>query len=561
MATAPATLEVTHVNTIERESRKVLLDSASNELVFGVVGHAGAGTSFIASQLENLLKQTSLQGVSFDVSILKAREMIQNWASKNGKTLSASTNPPSLSQVEILQDYGDQMRAEQTATGREDLAAIARALALKIRLLRATKTKQAAEVGKAVVPDGKPRAYILDSLRHPEEARFLRQLYGQAFVLIGVVCEEEKRITRIAEKYADGGRKAALKFMKRDADAKEKNGQHVADTFHLADYFVDNTVDRLKGGNPNPDWDVVENLSRLVKIVSHSELVRPTVGETAMHHAYSAQMQSACLSRQVGAAVVDINGNVVATGTNEVPKAGGGVYGESFERNLHDARCAFFPQSNERYCRNTREQNEIIDELLDSIQNLLNDIDGVRDLTADRRRTLALELRNTRIGGLLEFSRAVHAEMDALLSAARKGVSLVGTRLFVTTFPCHYCARHIIAAGVDEVQYIEPYPKSQALNLHRDAIAVENSGWVPPSQIAGTHDPKRISESRVLFRPFSGVAPQLYKRAFMKDRELKKKDTGELSIQEPSWGTPWHLPKKSPAEIEAELSKEAPDHA
>ena len=113
MATAPATLEVTHVHTIERESRKVLLDSASNELVFGVVGHAGAGTSFIASQLENLLKQTSLQGVSFDVSILKAREMIQNWASKNGKTLSAPTNPPSLSQVEILQDYGDQMRRKK----------------------------------------------------------------------------------------------------------------------------------------------------------------------------------------------------------------------------------------------------------------------------------------------------------------------------------------------------------------------------------------------------------------------------------------------------------------
>lgn len=561
MATVPAGLALPHVPTIERESRKVLLDNASNELVFGVVGHAGAGTSFIAVQLENLLKQTPSQGISFDVSILKARDVIQNWAIKRGKPLPAATKPPSLSQVEILQNYGDQMRAEKTATGREDLAAIARVLALKIRLLRAAKTKQNAEAGRAVIPDGNPRAYILDSLRHPEEARFLRQLYGQAFVLIGVVCEEERRITRIAGKYSDGGRDAAIKFMKRDADAKEKNGQHVADTFHLADYFVDNTVDRMKSGNPNPDWDVIENLSRLVKIVSHSELVRPTVGETAMHHAYSAQMQSACLSRQVGAAVVDINGNVVATGTNEVPKAGGGVYGESFDRNPHDARCAFFPQSDERYCRNTREQNQIIDELLKTIQKLLEDIDDVRDLSADRLGALALELRNTRIGGLLEFSRAVHAEMDALLSAARKGVSLVGTRLFVTTFPCHYCARHIVAAGVDEVQYIEPYPKSQALNLHRDAIAVENSGWEPPSQIAGTHDPKRISESRVLFRPFSGVAPQLYKRAFMMDRDLKKKDTGEMAIQEPPWGTPWHLPKKSPAEIEAELSKEAPDHA
>ena len=37
------------------------------------------------------------------------------------------------------------------------------------------------------------------------------------------------------------------------------------------------------------------------------------------------------------------------------------------------------------------------------------------------------------------------------MSAGRKGASTLGTRLFVTTFPCHYCARHIVSAGVDEV--------------------------------------------------------------------------------------------------------------
>jgi len=282
-----------------------------------------------------------------------------------------------------------------------------------------------------------------------------------------------------------------------------------------------------------------------------------------MHHAYSAQMQSACLSKQVGAAVVDANGNVVATGTNEVPKAGGGVYGESFERSIHDARCAYFREQDERFCRNTRTQNEIINELLATFKELLKDIKEIRELSDERTKQLAVQLRKTRIGGLLEFSRAVHAEMDALLSAARKGVSLVGTRLFVTTFPCHYCARHIIAAGVDEVQYIEPYPKSQALNLHRDAIDVEQSDWEPPSRILAKFDPrsKEKKEAKVLFRPFSGVAPQLYKRAFMKNRELKNKDTGEMSVQTPEWGTPWHLSKRSPAELEAELSTEVTNHA
>ena len=66
---------------------------------------------------------------------------------------------------------------------------------------------------------------------------------------------------------------------------------------------------------------------------------------------------------------------------------------------------------------------------------------------------------------------------------------------------------------------------------------------------------------KVLFRPFSGIAPQLYKRAFMKDPELKDKDTGAMLIHEPSWGTPWHLAKVSYVEIEARLSEEAPEHA
>ena len=47
---------------------------------------------------------------------------------------------------------------------------------------------------------------------------------------------------------------------------------------------------------------------------------------------------------------------------------------------------------------------------------------------------------------LTEYGRAVHAEMDALLDAARRGVAVQGATLYVSTFPCHSCARHVIAA-------------------------------------------------------------------------------------------------------------------
>src|SRR5271157_1609662 len=69
-----------------------------------------------------------------------------------------------------------------------------------------------------------------------------------------------------------------------------------------------------------------------------------------------------------------------------------------------------------------------------------------------------------------EYGRAVHAEINGLLTCARNGVSPGGTTLFTTAFPCHNCTRHIIAAGVRRVVYFEPYPKSMARKLHNDAI-------------------------------------------------------------------------------------------
>lgn len=544
MAAARNPLKIVSTST---GSKELIQRGASNEFFFAVVGHAGSGTSVIAQDLADTLGDATLGGYNFDVVSIKARAVIEEWAETRGKPVPAAdpSGQRRISDTETLQNYGDQMRSEPLAGGRVDHAAVARGLVSKIREARAKKIGAPMDRGTPVQPDGKPRAYVLDALRHPAEARLLRSLYGSAFVLIGVVCEENKRIRRLTQKYSDCGTPAAIKFMKRDADAREPHGQHVADAFHLSDFFIDNTADRTKEGQPNPDWDVSESLSRLIKILTHSELLRPSVAETAMCHAYDAQMQSACLSRQVGAALVDRYGNVIATGTNEVPRAGGGVYGESFEGDSLDARCAFYGEEEMRFCRNTRTQNEIIEELLNEVRELST-------LDAQRKEQLKVELRSTRIGSLLEFSRAVHAEMDALLSAARKGAPLMGTRLFVTTFPCHYCARHLVAAGVDEVQYIEPYPKSLALDLHRDAIAVERAGWSAPSRAEG---------GRVLFRPFSGIAPRMYRQAFLKDRDLKDKDTGNMAIGETEWVTPWHSSRLSYPELEAELVGEVENNA
>jgi deoxycytidylate deaminase len=479
----------------------------ANELVFAVVGPVGSGTSEIAVSLKNLL-----QNDGYHVEIVKARELLEKEASKKGRELK---NGSKIEQSSLLQDLGDQIRSEAA-----DNAAVAAGLVGNIRRLRAKIQKAELEEGSPIEPDGSKRAFILDSLRHPHEVILLRRIYQEAFYLIGVFCHEEERLARLKDdKYSDSSSDAILRFMDRDQNAPEAHGQKVADTFHLADFFVDNTTQRFakigKKKEENRDWDIPDQLGRLIDILTRSKVVTPTPNETGMFHAFGAKMRSSCLSRQVGASLIDASGALVATGTNEVPRAGGGVYGdfvagvgEQGKSTIEDFRCFV----HHRYCSNTREQNEMIGQLFSSIEEL-------RSIKLDE--DLTKRVRKTKIGQILEFSRAVHAEMDALLSAARTGARTVHTRMFVTTFPCHNCARHIVAAGVVEVLYIEPYLKSHAIPLHGDAIVTDPKKWVLPNK----DNPR---SANVLFRSFIGVAPRLYRRAFFKDRDLKNNLTGEM---------------------------------
>jgi hypothetical protein len=97
------------------------------------------------------------------------------------------------------------------------------------------------------------------------------------------------------------------------------------------------------------------------------------------------------------------------------------------------------------------------------------------------------------LGDITEFGRAVHAEMEAILSSARSGANPRGGTLYCTTFPCHNCAKHIVAAGLERVVYVEPYPKSQARVLHPDSIAFDT-----------------YETGKVVFQPFVGIGPRRY---------------------------------------------------
>jgi cytidine deaminase len=106
--------------------------------------------------------------------------------------------------------------------------------------------------------------------------------------------------------------------------------------------------------------------------------------------------------------------------------------------------------------------------------------------------------------------------MAAISHAARSGIRLQDSRLFCTTFPCHICARHIVAAGVKEVIFIEPYEKSRVQELYSDSISIE---------------PVRPIDGTVAFTAFVGVAPRRYMSFFQRSGS-KKRDDGKTLTSE-----------------------------
>lgn len=223
-----------------------------------------------------------------------------------------------------------------------------------------------------------------------------------------------------------------------------------------------------------------------------------------MQYAYSAALRSSDLSRQVGYAACTDDGQVLAVGTNEVAKGGGGFYWPGSEDDARDFRVV---ESDEP---NAEMKLAILKDLLDHLkpQGVLS-IEG--EITDERVSRIAEGLKGTRFMAITEYGRAVHAEWVSLLTPARRGVALRYATFYGTTFPCHNCAKHIVAAGAKRLVYIEPYPKSQVARLFRDSIALENA-----------------APRKVLFEPFVGIAPPRFREFFvMADR---KKDNGRIIV-------------------------------
>ncbi len=76
-------------------------------------------------------------------------------------------------------------------------------------------------------------------------------------------------------------------------------------------------------------------------------------------------------------------------------------------------------------------------------------------------------------GEQISFCDAIHAEKSGIAQAARKGISLDGTSLYVTVCPCEECAKGVIEAGVKRVVFdSDYYDRAGLLLLNKNRIKI-----------------------------------------------------------------------------------------
>jgi deoxycytidylate deaminase len=464
---------------------EMLSSTHTDELVIALCGPIGSPLHEVADKLQEMLRNTFGYQTCRTVRLSK---FIEEHGRRAGRTVSGKP----AERRHALIDVGDEMRRTYGFSVLAELAVH------EIRVDRELHARDPAT--RQYLP--RRACHIVDSIKNQHELELLRTVYREALHVVGVFAPVNTREQALRAQGLDNT--AIAQLMDRDSGEELDEGQTVQETFPQCDFFL-----RM---DSNTDTQLRGRVERFLHLILGTQVITPTRAETAMYAAASAASNSACLSRQVGAAVTDDEGEILAIGWNDVPRAFGDLYVTDLDASAHgnnDLRCWNFGGK----CYNDEEKELLATHVVDALGPLVSDSNreaAIRSVKSDKK-----------LRSLIEFSRSIHAEMHAILTALRqKGDRVRGGRIYVTTYPCHSCARHIIAAGISEVYYIEPYKKSLATRLHGDAM---------------TESEEAVDKVRLL--PYDGVAPTRFLSLFKMKRDSRKHN-GKVVRIAPDHGTP-----------------------
>lgn len=494
------------------------------EIVIGIARPQGADVAKrIQGHLERLLAKHQFHVERVDISRLielvnKSAITGANWVelynSDEMTDCDDDVKPANISEYDRIQNLmiaGDQLRTHI----RPSVGAMLAIHDIFRRRMRINEKHSENKISK--LPAG--IAYVVRTLVQPEEVSLLRDVYGQRFFLIAIHEARESRKNALIKKIeeSDGTIEPDSVSVLEKAERLIALDSGESESGHTQPHQGMNVVETIK--NADVFVHQIDTLDRFVKQLFSYPHGEPTSQEMGMSFSYLASSKSSALGRHVGAALVSPEGRLLTVGCNQIAAPAGGVvsaerYPDSLEhrrgRDESDvnrisvlygfikALCSVGSKLNQH---TENEHGNVSETELEIIERLKN----LEFTRTDARRLVGIrEIRSTRLLNLIEFSRCVHAEMDVILTAARHGISTRGCDLYVTTYPCHECARNIASAGIVRVIFVEPYIKSLTSDLQADSVEILD---VPLKLTYPSSADSIQNGNKTQFAPFEGISP------------------------------------------------------
>jgi dCMP deaminase len=289
---------------------------------------------------------------------------------------------------------------------------------------------------------------VIDAIRSPLEAIYFQERYA-AFFLVAVSCPDEHRKRRLRQlKYSESDIKKLdeQEYKSRDIDSEETYSiQDIQACLQRADIYISNP----DVSNAVSEFKLLANqLIKFTSLMRRPGLVTPSAMERCMQIAYTAKLNSGCISRQVGAVITDENFSLQAVGWNDSPHG-------QVPCNLRNRVDLTNGKDQTAYSEYEKNDDEFLNHIKEGTKKYISITETGRNLPyCFKSEFNKLKNKDNQV-----HTRSLHAEENAFLQISKYGGrGIEGGKLFTTASPCELCAKKAYQLGIKSIYYIDPYP-------------------------------------------------------------------------------------------------------
>ncbi|AHM73083.2 anti-phage dCTP deaminase [Yersinia hibernica] len=310
---------------------------------------------------------------------------------------------------------------------------------------------------------------VIDAIRNPYEVKFFRDRYS-AFHLVSINApdKDRKRYLQNVHKFTndqladldarESGDKLSSNTSEENRSGPEKSekdkskdayfeftSQNVKRCIEISDIHLFNPRNELENNNV-----LKAQLYWYIALMLHPGLITPTAMERVMQIAFTAKLNSGCLSRQVGAVLTDNNNSVKAIGWNDVAKGQVPCSLRSLEGVINDFDEVVYSE----FERNDKDFRAKAKEKLLIFKTKGEKISGYNLSYCFKSLKNSIDKDKNQV-----HTRALHAEENAFLQISKYGgMGIEGGKLYTTASPCELCAKKAYQLGIKDIVFIDPYP-------------------------------------------------------------------------------------------------------